>query len=81
MVFDVGYGLPSTIKDLAHEVARHYGAPAPHVCGKYRNGDVRHAGCDVTPTLELGWAPQVTMAQGVASLCDWIDARLEGEVR
>lgn len=80
-VFDVGCGLPSTIRDLADEVARHYGAPAPHVCGKYRNGDVRHAGCDVTPTLELGWAPQVTMAQGVASLCDWIDARLEGEVR
>ncbi|PSD17180.1 NAD-dependent dehydratase [Stenotrophomonas maltophilia] len=80
-VYDIGYGLPSTIKDLADEVARHYGAPAPHVCGKYRNGDVRHAGCDVSRSLELGWSPEVTMSQGVAQLCDWIDARLSGEGR
>lgn len=78
-VYDIGYGSPSTIKDLADEVARHYGAPAPHVCGKYRNGDVRHAGCDVVPSLGLGWKPEVTMAEGVERLCDWIDARLAGE--
>lgn len=77
-VHDIGYGSPATIKDLADEVARHYGAPAPHVCGKYRNGDVRHAGCDVTPSMALGWSPEVTMAEGVERLCDWIDVRLAG---
>ena len=80
-VYDIGFGSASTIKDLADEVARHYGAPAPHVCGKYRNGDVRHAGCDVAASLALGWKPEVTMAEGVARLCDWIDVRLsEGAV-
>lgn len=78
-VFDIGTGLPSTIKDLADEVAKHYGAPAPHICGKYRNGDVRHAGCEIGPSGRLGWSPEVTMAQGVACLCDWIDVRLAGE--
>lgn len=78
-IYDIGYGSASTIKDLADEVARHYGAPAPHVCGKYRNGDVRHAGCDVVPSEQLGWKPEITMAEGVARLCDWIDVRLAEE--
>lgn len=79
-VHDIGYGEPSTISDLAHVVARHYGAPEPHVCGKYRNGDVRHAGCEIEPSFNLGWKPEVTMEQGVRQLCDWIDIRLASEV-
>lgn len=78
-VFDIGYGQPSTISDLATTVARRYGAPAPHVCGKYRNGDVRHAGCDIENSRQLGWVPEVTMEEGVAQLCNWIDVRLSGE--
>jgi dTDP-L-rhamnose 4-epimerase len=80
-VHDVGYGEPSTISDLANVVARHYGAPEPHVCGKYRNGDVRHAGCEVEPSFDLGWKPEVTMEQGVRQLCDWIDVRLPREAK
>lgn len=79
-VHDIGYGAPSTIGDLANVIARHYGAPEPHVCGKYRNGDVRHAGCEVEPSFALGWRPEVTMEEGVRRLCDWIDVRLAGEV-
>jgi dTDP-L-rhamnose 4-epimerase len=79
-IFDIGLGEPSTISDLASAVAHHYGAPAPHVCGKYRNGDVRHAGCEVEPSRELGWRPEVRMEEGVKKLCDWIDTRLAEEV-
>jgi dTDP-L-rhamnose 4-epimerase len=78
-VHDIGYGEPTTIADIANVISAHYGAPAPHVCGKYRNGDVRHAGCEIEPSLALGWRPQITMEQGVRQLCDWIDVRLAGE--
>jgi dTDP-L-rhamnose 4-epimerase len=80
-VHDIGYGEPSTIGDLAAVVARHYSAPEPHVCGKYRNGDVRHAGCEVERSLALGWKPEVTMEEGVRQLCNWIDVRLASEVK
>ncbi|WP_303637817.1 NAD-dependent epimerase/dehydratase family protein [Stenotrophomonas tuberculopleuritidis] len=80
-VFDIGYGHPTTIKDIADVIARHYGAPAPHVCGKYRNGDVRHAGCEVARSRTLDWSPQVSLEEGVRELCDWIDERLAGGAR
>lgn len=78
-IFDIGYGRPTSIMDMAMVIAKHYGAPDPHVCGKYRNGDVRHAGCDVARTEMLGWAPEVEMQSGVQQLCGWIDERLAKE--
>lgn len=77
-IYDIGYGKPTTIADVANLIAAHYGAPAPHVCGKYRNGDVRHAGCEVTRAEAIGWRPEVELADGINQLCDWIDLRLEG---
>lgn len=75
-VYDIGYGKPTSISDIAEVIAAHYNAPAPHVCGKYRNGDVRHAGCVVERSAALGWRPEVSMEAGVRQLCDWIDVRL-----
>lgn len=77
-IYDIGYGKPTTIADVASLITVHYGAPAPHVCGKYRNGDVRHAGCEVTRAKAIGWRPEVELADGINQLCDWIDQRLEG---
>lgn len=76
-IHDIGYGKPTTIADVANLIAAHYAAPAPHVCGKYRNGDVRHAGCEVTRAEAIGWQPEVELADGINQLCDWIDQRLE----
>jgi dTDP-L-rhamnose 4-epimerase len=76
-IYDIGYGKPTTIADVANLIAAHYGAPAPHICGKYRNGDVRHAGCEVTRAEMIGWRPEVELANGIRQLCDWIDLRLE----
>lgn len=76
-IFDIGYGQRTTIADVADLVAKHYGAPAPHVCGKYRNGDVRHAGCEIDRAQAIGWTPQVDLASGIRQLCDWIDQKLE----
>ncbi|WP_254185219.1 NAD-dependent epimerase/dehydratase family protein [Nocardioides panacis] len=73
---DVGTGVRTTIRDLATTVAEYHGAPAPVVTGQFRDGDVRHASCLVDATREeLGWTPQVTMAEGVALLQEWIAAQ------
>lgn len=76
-IYDIGYGQPTTIGDIADLIAAHYGAPPPHVCGKYRNGDVRHAGCEVGRAAAIGWQPEVALSDGIRQLCDWIDQQLE----
>ncbi len=58
-------------------IAGIYGAPAPHINGAFRNGDVRHASCDISrATAELNWKPHWSVEAGVATLCRWIDGRL-----
>ena len=75
-IFDIGTGQATTIADIAQVVSRHYAAPPPHVCGKYRNGDVRHASCDVGRASAIGWSPDVALRKGIVPLCDWIDRQL-----
>lgn len=71
--FDIGSGERTTIRQLAEEIARYHGAPAPTVVGLYRDGDVRHAVADIErTTTELAWRPQVRLAEGIARLQDWI---------
>ena len=73
-VADVGTGRAATIRTVAQFIAGRYGAPPPQVCGKFRNGDVRHAACDIGDTLSmLDWAPRVGLEQGLERLCQWID--------
>jgi len=74
---DVGTGVAHTIADMAVAIAEFYGAPAPVVNGKYRDGDVRSASCDISLTLEkLDWSPQWTLEAGVAGLQEWIAGEL-----
>lgn len=74
---DIGAGAATPISELARIIARHYGAPPPFVCGKYRFGDVRHAVCDVTATAEvLNWSARHDLATGVQKLADWIETQL-----
>lgn len=76
---DVGTGLKTTIHDLASSIARYYGAPDPVVTGQFRDGDVRHASCDVSETKrQLDWAPRWSLDAGVAALQDWIGGQLDG---
>ena len=58
-------------------MAQLHEAPEPHVTGQYRDGDVRHAACDVQRTVdELDWKPQWSLTDGVAALQDWIEGQL-----
>lgn len=76
-IYDIGTGRATTIREIAEVIAARYDAPAPYVCGKYRNGDVRHASCDISAArATLHYEPQYTLSQGVESLCGWIDAQI-----
>lgn len=73
---DIGSGEHQTIARAAGLIANHYGAPAPHVTGEYRQGDVRHAWADITHARTvLGWSPLTSLDEGVVRLATWIDAR------
>lgn len=73
---DIGSGEFQTIGTAANLIAKHYDAPAPHVTGQYRQGDVRHAWADVTAAEQvLGWTPRYNLAEGINRLATWIDAQ------
>ncbi|XPP27426.1 MAG: NAD-dependent epimerase/dehydratase family protein [Leucobacter sp.] len=73
---DIGLGTMHTIADAAQLISAEYGAPAPHVSGAYRLGDVRHAWADISRAQEaLGWTPQHDLRDGIHRLVDWINAQ------
>jgi dTDP-L-rhamnose 4-epimerase len=75
---DVGSGIPTTIHELARQVAAICGAPEPVVVAKFRDGDVRAAKCDIEPAKnELNWRPAWTLEAGLRALLDWIDKQPE----
>lgn len=74
--FDIGSGVGTTIEELARAIARYHDAPAPHITGQYRDGDVRHAECDISQTIALlAWTPQWDLERGMTALQDWIAAQ------
>jgi dTDP-L-rhamnose 4-epimerase len=65
--YNVGTGTPRTVGELASALAAAVGGPPPVVTGQYRLGDVRHVTADCRRIrAELGWAPAVPFAAGVA---------------
>ncbi|MFQ4147197.1 NAD-dependent epimerase/dehydratase family protein [Arthrobacter sp. LAPM80] len=73
---DIGSGEFQTIGTAAETIAARYAAPAPHVTGQYRQGDVRHAWADISAAKSvLGWAPRYNLEQGIVRLADWIDVQ------
>lgn len=71
--YDIGFGVGTTIAELAAAIAEYHGAPAPEVNGKFRDGDVRHAECRIDASVEaLDWSPKHDLTAGVAALQEWI---------
>ena len=76
--YDIGLGERTTIMQIAQTIAEHYGAPAPHVTGQFRDGDVRAAWADTARARQaLDWEPRIGVTEGINRLCDWIDAQQE----
>ena len=74
---DIGTGRMTTIADVAQVIARRYHAPAPHVSGDYRNGDVRCGACNGEPARRLlDFQARHGLEEGLNLLCQWIDATL-----
>lgn len=72
--FDIGSGVSTTIHELAATAARLCDAPDPVVVGKFRDGDVRAARCDISAAADgLGWHPRWGLEDGLLALLDWID--------
>ncbi|WP_422746638.1 NAD-dependent epimerase/dehydratase family protein [Mycobacterium sp. WMMD1722] len=70
---DIGSGVPTTIGELAALAATLCGALEPTIVGKFRDGDVRAARCDVEPAIaELDWRPKWFLEDGLEALLDWI---------
>lgn len=76
---DIGSGCATTIHELARKIATICGAPEPAVVPKFRDGDVRAAGCDIGPAKNaaLGWLPKWGLEDGLRALLEWIDAQPE----
>jgi dTDP-L-rhamnose 4-epimerase len=75
---DIGSGVATTIHELAKRIAAICDAPEPVVVSKFRDGDVRAAGCTIEPARnELRWQPKRTLEDGLGALLDWIDGKRE----
>lgn len=73
-VLDIGSGRGATILQVARLLLELLGAPGDRlrISGEFRPGDIRHAVADTGPArAALGWAPAVTLEQGLARLADW----------
>jgi len=71
---NVGSGESITVNALAELLARTLGKEiAPEVTGEFRVGDIRHCFADVSLAREtLGFEPQVSLADGIAELAEWL---------
>ena len=64
--FNVGSGVVHTIGDMAAELSRWAGGPAPVTTGEYRLGDVRHiTASSARLQTELGWRAAVEFSDGM----------------
>jgi dTDP-L-rhamnose 4-epimerase len=73
---DVGSGTPTTIHEVACRLAAMRGAAEPVVSGRFRDGDVRAASCEIALTAaKLGYTPQWDLDRGLEALLQWIENR------
>lgn len=73
-VFNVASGQSATVRDIAARLARVMGKDIePEIMGKSRVGDIRHCFADIGKARRLlGYAPQVTLDDGMAELAAWL---------
>jgi dTDP-L-rhamnose 4-epimerase len=72
-IYNVGTGAPVTVRAIAETLADLLGmAIVPEITDRFRKGDIRHCFADVTRIRrELGYAPRVTLREGLAELVAW----------
>jgi dTDP-L-rhamnose 4-epimerase len=77
LIVDIGSGAATSLSELAGEIAALHHAPAPHVNGCFREGDVRHAACSISRAgTVLGWRPKWSLPDGLVALERWMEAEI-----
>jgi len=74
-VLNIGSGQAYTIREIADLLTNimHIRGIRPVITGKYRAGDIRHCYANIERARQLlGYAPRVSMAEGLGELCDWL---------
>ena len=75
-IFNIGTGKPSSILDLAGTLIELYGKKfSPDVIYKFRNGDIRDCYADISKIKALGFAPELSLRQGLENLIAWSDTQ------
>ena len=72
---NVGSGVSVSIAEVAHAMAKALDVDdlPPEITGQFRVGDIRHCFADIALARELlGYAPRVTLEQGLAELVEWM---------
>jgi len=72
---NVGSGVSVSIVEVAHAMAKALDVDdlPPEITGQFRVGDIRHCFADITLARELlGYAPRVTLEQGLVELVEWM---------
>lgn len=74
-VFNVGSGIPATIKKIAQFLAAIYKSDIkPEITYKTRKLDVRHCYADISKIKKMiGWKPEVELKKGLKEVVDWAD--------
>ena len=71
-VFNVGSGVPRSIKSIAEDLAKLMGKKLqPDVTKKFRKGDIRHCFADISKIKKLGFNPSVSFEEGMKELIEW----------
>jgi len=69
---NVGTGRAVSIGEIGRLLAERYEeSVTPQLTGKFRAGDIRHCYADITAIRSLGFAPSVTLEDGLRELVEW----------
>lgn len=70
---NVGSGLPTDVLSVAEMLQKCFGQSVPtRISGQFRIGDIRHCVADLAHVKKtLGFAPAVTIEEGLRRLCVW----------
>jgi dTDP-L-rhamnose 4-epimerase len=76
---NIGSGSSVSVREIAERLARVVGKEhiEPEITGKYRVGDIRHCFADISlAERTLGFAPRVTLDEGIAELAEWLQGQV-----
>ena len=74
-VFNVGSGIPISVKTVVDELLHCFNKDIPvNITGNYRLGDIRHNYADISKIGRLlGFKPSIDFKTGIALFVDWVN--------